>query len=170
MFYKGKKRVHAIKFQSLALPYGLTGNLSGPYKGRRYDIAVLQTPFSRQSLIPNQVIYNKAMSQTRVSVDWMFNEIKTYFKFILLKSQTEIELSAVGKIYCVCDLLQNARTCRRNHRRCFIKKGVFRNFTKFRGKHLRQSLFFNKVAGLRTATLLKRGSGTSAFLWILRNF
>ena len=31
----------------------------------------------------------------------------------------------------------------------FRKKGVFRNFAKFTGKHLRQSLFFNKVAGLR---------------------
>ena len=30
----------------------------------------------------------------------------------------------------------------------FYKKGVLRNFTKFTGKHLRQSLFFNKVAGL----------------------
>ena len=28
------------------------------------------------------------------------------------------------------------------------KKGVLRNFTKFTGKHLRQSLFFNKNAGL----------------------
>ena len=36
------------------------------------------------------------------------------------------------------------------------KKGVFRNFTKFIGKHLCQSLLFNKVSGLRTATLLKR--------------
>ena len=33
MVYKGDKRVHAIKFKSLALPYGLTGNLSGPYEG-----------------------------------------------------------------------------------------------------------------------------------------
>ena len=31
----------------------------------------------------------------------------------------------------------------------FCKKGVLRNFTKFPGNHLRQSLFFNKVAGLR---------------------
>ena len=30
-----------------------------------------------------------------------------------------------------------------------MKKVVFRNFTKFTGKHLCQSLFFNKVAGLR---------------------
>ena len=31
----------------------------------------------------------------------------------------------------------------------FCKKSVLRNFTKFTGKHLCQSLFFNKVAGLR---------------------
>ena len=30
----------------------------------------------------------------------------------------------------------------------FCKKGVLRNFAKFSGKHLRQSLFFDKVAGL----------------------
>ena len=31
----------------------------------------------------------------------------------------------------------------------FCEKSVLRNFTKFAGKHLCQSLFFNKVAGLR---------------------
>ena len=38
----------------------------------------------------------------------------------------------------------------------FYKKGVLRNFTKFTGKHLCQSLFFNKVAGLRPASLSKK--------------
>ena len=37
-----------------------------------------------------------------------------------------------------------------------MKKGVPRNFTKFTGKHLCQSLFFNKVAGLSPATLLEK--------------
>ena len=40
--------------------------------------------------------------------------------------------------------------------RCSVKKGVLRNFTKFTGKHLCQSLFFNKVASLRPATLFKK--------------
>ena len=38
----------------------------------------------------------------------------------------------------------------------FYKKGVLKNFTKFTGKHLCQSLFFNKVARLRPSTLLKK--------------
>ena len=47
----------------------------------------------------------------------------------------------------------------------FCEKGVLRNFAKFTGKHLCQSLFFNKVAG----AAWKRDSGTGFFLWILRN-
>ena len=39
----------------------------------------------------------------------------------------------------------------------FSRKGVPRNFAKFTGKHLCQGLFFHKVAGLRPATLLKKG-------------
>ena len=38
----------------------------------------------------------------------------------------------------------------------FCRKDVLRNFVKFTGKHLCQSLFFNIVAGLRPATLLKK--------------
>ena len=45
---------------------------------------------------------------------------------------------------------------RRSHRTCSIKKWVLRNFAKFTGKHLCQSIAFNKVAGLRAATLLKK--------------
>ena len=43
---------------------------------------------------------------------------------------------------------------RGSHQRCSVKKGVLRNFAKFKGKHLSQSFFFNKVARFRPATLL----------------
>ena len=52
---------------------------------------------------------------------------------------------------------------RSNHRRCSVRDGVLINFTKFTGKHLRLSLFFNK--GLRPATLL-----TGVFQWIFEKF
>ena len=35
----------------------------------------------------------------------------------------------------------------RRRRKSSVKKGVLRNVAKFTGKHLWQSLFFNKVAG-----------------------
>ena len=43
-----------------------------------------------------------------------------------------------------------------SHQRYSMKKGVLRNFTKFIGKHLCQSLIFNKVGGLRPTALLKK--------------
>ena len=39
---------------------------------------------------------------------------------------------------------------------CSMKISVLKNFAKFTGKHLCQSLLFNKVAGLRPATLLNK--------------
>ena len=38
----------------------------------------------------------------------------------------------------------------------FFKKAVLKNFAKFLGKYLCQSLFSNKAAGLRPAALLKK--------------
>ena len=46
--------------------------------------------------------------------------------------------------------------CRSSHSEVFCEKGVLRNFAKFTGKHLCHSLFFNKVTGLRPATLSKK--------------
>ena len=41
-------------------------------------------------------------------------------------------------------------------RRCSVHKGVLKSFTKFTEKHLCQSVFLNKVAGLRPLTFLKK--------------
>ena len=53
------------------------------------------------------------------------------------------------------NLIFHARL-RSSHWRCSVRKVVLRNFSKFTGKKLCQSLFFNKVARLRPATLLKK--------------
>ena len=45
---------------------------------------------------------------------------------------------------------------RSSHQWYSIETGVLKNFTKFPGKDLCQSLFFNKVVGLRLASLLKK--------------
>ena len=42
---------------------------------------------------------------------------------------------------------------RSSHPEVFFKKGVLRNFTKFTGKYLCQSLFFNKVLFIKKETL-----------------
>ena len=51
-----------------------------------------------------------------------------------------------------------------------LLKGVFRNFAKFTGKYLCQSLFFNKVAGLRPSSYLKKRPWHRCFPVIWWNF
>ena len=72
------------------------------------------------------------------------------------------------EVFCKKDVLRNSQEniCARasflikfksSRPEAFCEKGVLRNFAKVTGKHLCQSLFLNKVAGLRRATLLKKG-------------
>ena len=71
----------------------------------------LQRSFGGAHLTPDQRQYNQAMSSVRVSVEWVFGDIVNYFKFLDFKKNLKIQLSAVGKMYIVCSLLQNARSC-----------------------------------------------------------
>ena len=51
-----------------------------------------------------------------------------------------------------------------------MKIGALKNSAKFTGKHMYQILFYHKVAGLRSETLLKWDSATGVFMWILQDF
>lgn len=48
--YNGHKRVYSIKFQAVALPNGLVGNLFGPVEGRRHDSFMLASSWFLQEL------------------------------------------------------------------------------------------------------------------------
>ena len=76
------------------------------------------------------------------------NEFAFMLSLFLLKFHFSSRYLGSGKQFSVF-------TCRSSHRRCGVKIGVLGNFAKVTGKHLCHSLFFNKVAGLRSANLLK---------------
>ena len=50
------------------------------------------------------------MSSARVSVEYVFNDVINCFKFLDFKKNLKVGLSAVGKMYIVCALMQNAHT------------------------------------------------------------
>ena len=54
------------------------------------------------------------------------------------------------------------RIIKSSHQWCSVKKGVHRNFAKFTGKHLCQSLLFNKVAG-GSCNFIKKETLTQVF-------
>ena len=67
------------------------------------------------------------------------------------------------------DVSQEHLNTTRSSRRSCIKIDALKKFAKFKGKHLFQSLFLNKVAGLWWL-LIKKRLCHMCFLWILRIF
>ena len=51
------------------------------------------------------------MSEVRVSVEWIFGDIITCFKFLDFRKNLKIGLSPVRKMYIVCALLYTERAC-----------------------------------------------------------
>jgi len=62
-------------------------------------------------LTPGEQQFNKAMSQVRVSVEWLFGDFVNYFAFLDFKDNLKIGLSPDGKMYIACALLRNAHSC-----------------------------------------------------------
>ena len=60
--------------------------------------------------------------------------------------------------------------CRQKQSSGGEKKGMLKNFAKLAGKHLCQSLFFNKVAGLMPTTLTKKILWHKCFTMNFANF
>ena len=85
------------------------------------------------------------------------------FKGIMTLKQSMIVYDEIFRLR-VIKLESYVGIARSSHQRCSIELVVLKIFTKFTGKHLRQSLFFSKVLGLRPETLFKRDSGTGVFL------
>ena len=92
----------------------------------------------------------------------LFNRADKYRKIMLIfikkehfqKDTSRHMYNLYKKINCIINIWYQG--LRSSHPAVFCKKGVLRYFTKFTGKHLCQSLYFNKVAGMRPAALLNK--------------
>ena len=146
VLYNRHKRVHAIKFQSVAAPDGHVALLHGPFEGKRHDSGILresgllrdleqhsvsphgeifciygdpayplrpqlQAPFKGAVLTEDQNQWNRGLSSVRISVEWLPGDIINYCKFLDVKKSLKIKVCAVGIMYIMGVLLQNARNC-----------------------------------------------------------
>ena len=71
-------------------------------------------PYRDNPLTPQMREFNKAMSEVRVSVEWLFSDIAESFKFIDYKKNLKLEMSAEGKQgkqYIISVLFRNILTC-----------------------------------------------------------
>ena len=78
------------------------GNTLCIYGNPAYPVRIeLQGPFKGARINQLQKDFNKAMSQVRVSVEWLFADVINFFKFLDFKKDLKIRLSAVGKMYII---------------------------------------------------------------------
>ena len=78
------------------------------YGDPAYQLRIhLQAPFRKT--VPNQDMedFNKSMSAVRISVEWLFGDIASTYKFIDCKKNLKVALSLVGKMYIVAAILRN---------------------------------------------------------------
>ena len=54
---------------------------------------------------------NTSMSEVGISVEWLFNDILNYYKFMDFKKNLKVGLSSVAKMHIASGLLRNALTC-----------------------------------------------------------
>ncbi|KAK3747025.1 hypothetical protein QZH41_010330 [Actinostola sp. cb2023] len=86
------------------------------YGDPAYPLRVhLQAPFRNAILTPQMQQFNASMSAVRTSVEWLFGDIISYFKFLDYKKNLKIGLSSIGEMYVVCAILRNAMTCLYNN-------------------------------------------------------
>ena len=102
---------------------------------------------------------NESTSENKMLI--LKNELKLQNKLLnllktLRKLLLNIFLSLSQRIFKVLTIIKASSKFRSTHQRCSVREGVLRNFAKFTGKHLCQSLFFNEVAGLACNFIKKR--------------
>ena len=110
-----------------------------------------------------------------VSVLLIFRRCQHWFCYNANDS-VRIEIALLLKIF--LDFLLVSSSCswkvfrldkfRSSPQRCYIKKRVLKNFTKFIGKQMCESLLFNKVADLRTTFLQNTIGRQLLFIFLSR--
>ena len=117
--FRGKKKHDASMLKESGLLNDLEQNAFSAggdpmciYGDPAYPLRVhLQPPFRNARLTPEMEEFNKSMSSVRTSVEWIFGDIVSSFKFLDFKKNPKIGLSTVGKLYIVSALMRNALTC-----------------------------------------------------------
>ena len=111
--------------------------------------------------LPGTYVFLPIPKDTRICFGLKWNsQTITFFRFtkFISSSSTPISLNNLQPFLTLCWIFRQFKQSnvftlfswyRSSRPEVFCKKCVLKNFTKFSGKHLCQSLFFNKVADLR---------------------
>ena len=101
-----------------------------------------------------------------MQLDVLWSIVLLRFCLIFCQFQLGVAFRSVAYTKKMCSYNQSLQAATM----CYVRKAVLKNFAKFTGKHLCQSLFFNKVADGGLQLYEKGDSNTGVLVWILENF
>ena len=108
-----------------------------------------RTPFPKNTSGGRAASVCNCWSKTELSIYYLFIlRFEITVSFAYKKWRTGLSLKSFILSFMKSSLTVILYLIRSSQRMCSVRKGVLRNFAKFTGKHLCQSLFFNKIAGL----------------------
>ena len=71
----------------------------------------IEVPYQGSNLTPAQVAFYTAMASVRITMEWIFKELKLYFTSMDYKRKLKVFESAVGSLYLAAILPRNMRNC-----------------------------------------------------------
>ena len=82
------------------------------YGDSGYSVRVfLEIPFEGANISAFKKASNKSISNSRVTVEWFFKEVKLLWAFVGCKGRLRIKQMPIGLIYRAAVLLTNFRNC-----------------------------------------------------------
>ena len=114
------------------------------WKGTAWNFDILTISWRRYLLYRNQ-----SLDLQSKSMDWFLYDRNFRHERVKLSHFFQIKISNIN----ICCLYES--NIEKQPLEVLYEKGVFESSGKFNGKHVRLSLSFNKISGLRPATLLK---------------
>ena len=71
----------------------------------------MEVPYQGSNLSEEQKSLNKAMAASRITVEWIFKEVKQYWSTMDYKRKLRVGEFPVGALYIAAMLLTNFRNC-----------------------------------------------------------
>ena len=108
----GMLRISGVLNQLEANMILRNGDIYSLYGDQAYPLSpFIITPFKGAALTPDQALFNKRMSELRVSVEWAFGKLISQFAFMDYRKNQKLYLQPIGKYYIVAALLTNCHSC-----------------------------------------------------------
>ena len=143
--YTGLRKTHSLKYQAVNMPNGIIVSFMGGFGGSIHDAALMRKskfiakmkqhceglyvygdsayalssatmkPHKKAQLSVEESTFNDRMKRVRITVEWVFKDIRRNWRFLQPKNSMKLHQSPVAKVFIIGGFLTNCLTCFRGN-------------------------------------------------------